>query len=109
MTNMIVYFRKSTNPSKKYMVTIIDETNKSKTIHFGSADHEDYTIHKDKERMERYKKRHKTNENWKKSGIKSAGFWSRWVLWNKPSITASIADIKQRFNIVIKKSEPPSR
>ena len=108
MTHTIVYFRKSTNASKKYMVTIYDQTNKPKTIHFGAAGYEDYTTHKDKERMKRYEKRHITNEKWGKSGIKTAGFWSKWILWNKTSISASITDTKKRFNIIIRKSAPPS-
>jgi hypothetical protein len=57
-----------------------------------------FTINKDEERKLRYIKRH-NNENWTKSGIKSAEFWSRWLLWNLPTITASYHDIKKRFNI----------
>ena len=108
MSDTIVYFRKSTDASKKYMVTIYDKTNRPKTVHFGAAGYEDYTIHKDEERMDRYKKRHKTNEKWGKSGIKTAGFWSRLVLWNKTSISASLTDVKKRFNIIIIKSAPPT-
>lgn len=31
-----------------------------------------------------YLARHKTNEDWSKSGIMTAGYLSRWVLWEKP-------------------------
>jgi hypothetical protein len=41
----------------------------------------------------------KNNENWSKSGIDTAGFWSRWLLWNKPTIKESYTDIKRRFDI----------
>jgi hypothetical protein len=34
---------------------------------------------------------------WGKSGIDTAGFWSRWLLWNKPTIKESYDDIKRRF------------
>lgn len=71
-----------------------------KTIHFGATGYSDYTKHKDKERMERYSARHKRGgETWTKSGIKTAGFWSKWLLWNKPTISASKKDIESRFGI----------
>ncbi len=53
-----------------------------------------FTIHKDEERKLRYIKRH-NNENWTKSGINSAGFWSRWMLWHLPTISLSYQDIKK--------------
>jgi hypothetical protein len=94
---IIVVIQKSTRPEKKYMVTIDD----SKTIHFGAKNYSDYTKHKNKSRMLRYRNRHKSRENWGKSGIYSAGFWSLWILWNKPSFIDSIKDTEKRFNIKI--------
>ena len=70
---------------------------KDKEVHFGQAGASDYTKHKDDERKERYIDRHKKNEDWGKSGVKSAGFWSRWLLWNKKSLKASVSDINQRY------------
>ena len=75
-----------------------------KTIHFGAEGYEDYTKHKDPERKKRYITRHKANENWTKSGIKTAGFWSRWLLWGEPSISASIKAIENKFNLRIVRS-----
>ena len=54
----------------------------------------------EKERLN-YLARHKVNENWEKSGIHTAGFWSRWVLWNKPTLKDSIKDTEKRFGIKI--------
>ena len=45
----------------------------------------DYLKHKDVDRMKLYTDRHRKNENWTKSGIKTAGFWSKYLLWNKPT------------------------
>ena len=59
----------------------------------------DSTKHKDEARKQRYINRHKNNEIWSKSGVDTAGFWSRWLLWNKPTIKESYTDIKRRFNI----------
>ena len=66
-------------------------------VSFGAAGYSDYTKHKDKERKQRYIDRHKNNENWGKSGINTAGFWSRWLLWHLHTIKESYNDIKKRF------------
>ena len=73
----------------------------NKTIHFGAFGYLSYETHKDHDRMKRYENRHRKRENWSKSGIKSAGFWSKWILWNKPSVIASIRDTEKRFGIKI--------
>lgn len=76
-----------------------------KTIHFGATGYSDYTQHKDGKKMTRYLERHKRGgENWKKSGIKTAGFWSRWLLWNKPTLAASKQDMTARFKIRFSRS-----
>ena len=72
-----------------------------KTVHFGARGYEDYTMHKDDDRLSNYISRHHARENWTKSGIDTAGFWSRWLLWNKPSLRDSIKDIEKRFNVKI--------
>jgi hypothetical protein len=89
---------KSPRSDKKYRVT----TPTGKKVDFGATGYSDYTLHKDKERQERYINRHQARENWDKSGIDTAGFWSRWLLWNKPDFNASLQDIQKRFNISIK-------
>jgi hypothetical protein len=99
---MIIYLKKSTNLAKKYMVCI-DDGRTSKTIHFGATGYSDFTKHKDQERRARYIARHKDKENWTKSGIKTAGFWSMWLLWNRPTLSQSIADTEKKFNITIKR------
>jgi len=58
----------------------------------------DYTIHKDPERKERYINRHKNmNENWNKSGVKTAGFYAKHILWNKPTLKASVDDLNNKY------------
>ena len=58
-------------------------------VSFGRQGYSDYTKHKDKERMERYLTRHRGRENWTRSGAKTAGFWSRWLLWSSPSLNGA--------------------
>ena len=93
---MIKYYPyKSEKPNKKYYIII----NNNKKVYFGQAGASDFTIHKNEARKQLYINRHKNNENWTKSGIDTAGFWSRWILWHLPTIKQSYQDIKKRFNI----------
>jgi hypothetical protein len=61
--------------------------------------YEDYTQHGDEQRKESYLGRHSKREQWDKSGILTAGFFSRWITWNLPDIQSSINDTERRFNI----------
>lgn len=92
----VVYLSRSTNASKKFSVQV-----GGRTISFGSSGYEDFTIHGDEYRRQRYIDRHSARENWTKTGIKTAGFWSRWLLWNKKTLNASIKDIEKKFNVHI--------
>jgi hypothetical protein len=98
----IVYLRKSTKPDKKYMVCV-----DGKTIHFGARGMSDFTKHKDVDRMKRYSARHaRGGETWGKSGLKTAGFWSKWLLWNKPTLSGSRKDISSRFGVTFRSGWP---
>jgi hypothetical protein len=83
----------SPNKDKKFRANFSDGTHTD----FGARGYEDYTMHKDNKRKESYMRRHSSNENW--NNYKSAGSLSRWVLWNKPTLRASILDYKRRFNL----------
>lgn len=74
-----------------------DSPHKIKKVHFGSSNHENYTIHKDDERKKRYIQRHQKNEDW--DNPLTAGALSRWILWNKKTLNESIKDFKKRFNL----------
>jgi hypothetical protein len=96
---MRVLLKKSTSRGKKWMVTINPGMPNKSTVHFGASGYEDYTSHKDPERKARYLARHKARENWTMRGLSTAGFWSRWLLWNEPSLSASKKDITRRFGV----------
>lgn len=85
---------KSDKPDKRLMVKIGD-----KTVHFGDKYGSTYIDHKNDELQKAYIARHKVNENW--NDINSAGFWSRWLLWNMKTLDESIKDIEKRFNVDI--------
>jgi hypothetical protein len=50
-----------------------------------------------KQKKESYLARHRVNEDW--NDVMSAGALSRWILWNKTTIEASVKDFKNRFNL----------
>lgn len=100
--SIICKIEKSKHSGKKYQVSIFNLREESvRTIHFGAKGYSDYTIHKDVERMNRYDLRHKRREDWTKGGLYTAGFWAKWILWNKPSFQASVRDTAKRFGIKI--------
>lgn len=99
-----IYIVKSHLRDKKFDAIINRDNGRIKTVPFGQAGFSDYTIHKDKDRKERYIVRHEgMSEDWSADGYDTAGFWARWALWNKPSLKSSIQDINDRFrNIHVK-------
>ena len=88
---MEVVLAKSKKLGKKYDARI----DGSKTVSFGQEMASDFTKHKNTNRKEAYLARHKNNENWGASGVKTAGFWSANLLQNKPTLKASIDDINE--------------
>ena len=114
---------KSRNKTKKLCVI----TPNKKIINFGAKGYSDYTKHKNPKRMRLYIGRHggkisqniknetnmtnihikmqkvsiSTKENWTKSGLITAGFWSRWLLWSEPNMSKAINLIENKFNIKI--------
>ncbi len=89
---------KSKSKNKKFKIS------NGKTINFGDSRYDDFTLHKNPNRKKLYLARHKKRENWNKSGINTAGFWSKHLLWNKNTLNKSIKNIEDRFRInIIKK------
>lgn len=82
----MIILRKARNSVHKFTAVFPDGTK----VNFGRKGYSDYTRHKDPERMGRYLIRHRRRENWGRTGERTAGFWSRWVLWSEPSFKAAI-------------------
>lgn len=91
---------KSSRQNKKYDAIIHREDGRTKTVPFGQAGASDYTLHKDKDRKERYIARHESMERkyWNAEGYEQASFYSRFILWNLPSLKQSVADTNKRFS-----------
>jgi hypothetical protein len=91
-----VSLKKDTDGKHKWVATIRNKTTgREKKVRFGAVGFDDFTMTGDEERKRLYLQRHSKNENW--NDIATAGAWSRWLLWNKKSTTASLADIKRKF------------
>ncbi len=91
-----VNFYKSTNPKKKLMATFSLNGEIIKTTHFGASGYSDFTQHLDPYRKNRYIARHIKNIDFSKP--MSAGVLALYILWNKPTLEASIKDYKKTFN-----------
>ena len=117
---MKIILNKSPIVEKKYRVTFPDGSH----VDFGAKGYSDYTIHKDPIRMRRYITRHggvytrkfidpqrvhegmskvakSRREEWGISGLKTAGFWSRWLLWSEPNLRDAMKLMKTRFGLNI--------
>ena len=92
-----VTIKSSTSKGKKMMAVFEYDDGKKKTIHFGQAGASDFTKNKDEKRKSAYLARHQKNENW--NNYDTAGALSRWVLWNKKSLSESISNYKSKFNL----------
>lgn len=100
---MNVEIKKSNRDSKKMMAVFIDPNGITKTVHFGSADHKDFPIYYQEspqiaqQKKEAYIARHRITEDW--NDPQTAGSLAKHILWNKPTIEASIKDFKRKFNL----------
>ena len=81
----------------KYTALFETSEGRRKTTHFGAKGYDDYTLTHNNEQRERYRMRHqkdlRTNDPTK------AGYLSYYILWNKETVHASIADYKNKFNL----------
>lgn len=91
---------------KKYKAVLLNtDTGREKNVKFGQSGAMDYTKYFKRDGKEvadmkksAYKARHsKAGEDWGASGKDTAGFWSLHILWNKPTVASSLADVKRKF------------
>jgi len=102
----LISIKKSTKKDKKLMATF-EVNGKRRVIHFGANGMSDYRKHRDTKRRGRYIKRHK-----KDLGTRNpmrAGYLSMFILWNKKSLSASIADYRRRLAIYNRTGKFPSK
>ena len=85
------------NKTKRLVAIITDVNDKEKTVYFGLHNSGGTFFDGATEnKRENYNGRHsKMGEAWGKSGARSAGFYSRWVLWESRSKAAIKKKIKE--------------
>ena len=94
MMDKIYYPYKSNNKNKKFFIV----TSSGKKVHFGDNRYQHYTEgHLDESRRKAYVNRHKAKEDWSKSGIDTAGFWSYHYLWHFKTYKEAYDFIKQNY------------
>ena len=94
MTAKFVQLLKGTG-THKYKIVFYDTMRKKlKSVQFGAVGYESYPDHQDLQRKQSYLSRH-SNENW--SDPMTPGALSRWILWNRTTLSASYKDFRTRF------------
>ena len=83
---------------KKYTATFLLDSGRKRTTHFGQKNADDYTITKDKEQRDRYRKRH--SKDLKTKDPTRAGYLSYWTLWgDSTSFNENLKNYKNNFNL----------
>jgi len=91
-----------TSKNKKYKAIfshyVDGKLKKIKTTQFGAEGMSDYTIHKDKDRREAYRKRHQ--KDLEKGNYMNAGFLSYYLLWGaSTNLDKNIKAYKLKFKL----------
>ena len=89
------------NPPKKFKAIFSTDSGRTKTISFGSAGMDDYTLTHDKAQRDRYRTRHAKDllTAASKTGV-SAGALSYFVLWGESTnMSQNIASYRRRFGL----------
>ena len=93
----LVSVTQSPKPTKKWVAKFRDQDGREKHTHFGSAGMDDFTLTRDTAQRDRYRQRH--TKDLQTGDPTRAGFLSYYILWNKPTLTESIADYRKRFSM----------
>lgn len=86
---------------KKLKAKLYLKDDRVKEVSFGASGYMDFTLYskEDKELAEEKKKayiaRHKVNEDW--TNASTAGFWSRFILWNQPTVQKSMEWMENKY------------
>ena len=90
--------KKSHRPEKKWDAVFLRPDGKEIVQPFGQRGYSDFTKHKDVTRKQRYIARHRRmNEDW--TDPTRAGTLSRYILWNKATLKASIRSYRRKFHV----------
>jgi hypothetical protein len=97
----LIDIKPSSKADKKFMAEFYDsKEDKKKIIHFGAKGYSDFTLSKDAEKAELYRKRHARDllTEKGKTGM-SPGALAYWVLWSSPSMAQGIKNFKSQYKL----------
>jgi len=89
--------KSSPKAGKRYVATFQMDSGRTKQVHFGDSQMENYTMHHDDGRRHNYLSRHRSSESWNTPD--TAGSLSRWLLWEYPSLQTAVRAYRARFNL----------
>jgi hypothetical protein len=90
--------KRSHNPEKKWDAVFVKANGREIVQPFGQKGYSDFTKHKNVTRKQRYIARHaRMHEDW--TDPTRAGTLSRFILWNKPTLRASVRSYRKRFHV----------
>ena len=93
MTKLQIF--KSDREGKKFKAVFTKDDGKTKTVHFGSSMHQDFTQHKNLERRRLYRQRHEKDL---KGDPMRAGYLSYYILWgDSTNLKINIKSFKIKF------------
>ena len=97
MTKLISVTHSSAK-GKKYTAVFETNAGKRKTVHFGAAGMDDYTLTHNEEQRKHYRARHEKDLH--TSDPTRAGYLSYFLLWgNSTSLKENISQYKKRFHM----------
>lgn len=104
MTWTLASLGESARRDKKLAAVFVDPASgRTKTVHFGGRGCMDYTLYHARDpklaraKRQQYIRRHGATEAW--ADPTTAGTLSRYVLWEKPTVAASVAAYRRRFGV----------
>jgi len=94
----LIEIKPSHTEGKRYDAVFETGIGKTKTVPFGDATMENYTIHKDKLRRQAYRSRHE--KDLRTLDPTKPGYLSYYILWgDSTSLDANIRAYKKKFNL----------
>lgn len=87
----------SRRQGKKYDGVFMNDRGKKVIVSFGADGYEDYTMHKNVERMRLYQRRHQHD---RLHDPMTPGSLSWFVLWSAPTLQKGITNYKKQFGFV---------
>jgi hypothetical protein len=99
MSYKFLSLKKADDGKHKYVVTLLNnKTGRENNIKFGAFGMSDYTISKNVKQKTLYETRHIVREDW--TDPSTAGFWAKWILWNKSTVDASLQHTLKQFKLL---------